>query len=286
MNLAFKEERTWTISAFPFDTVSVPACGGSITFDAIRWLSSVGASILGLSFDGRPDWETMPASPRTTPVRLAQYRAVSDRGFRFALAKLIVVAKCGPVPGWVQSIEALRGVEGKRAAEYWAAKGITRESPNATNAANAQLNYGFGLLESRVRACIVKSGLDPTLGFLHVPQESKYALVYDLMEPFRADVTDAALSVKLTRPDTYDLYGHGVRLRPHAARLIRERIEPVIRDDAISAFLQVLEARFPTEEDLAQINHTRKFRFPRVQSTVETWQDLPSPSPEGPPSCP
>ena len=138
-NLAFKEERRWAIPDFPFDTVTVPACGGSITFDAIRWLTSVGASILGLAFDGRPDWETMPASPRTSPVRLAQYRAASDRGYRFALAKLIVVAKCGPVPSWAQTIDALRGVEGARAGEYWAAKGIVRESPNATNSANAQL---------------------------------------------------------------------------------------------------------------------------------------------------
>ena len=148
-NRAFGEERTWLISDFPYDTVSVPACGGSITFDAIRWLASVGTSILGLSFDGRPAWETMPSTARTSPVRLAQYRAVTDRVYRFSLAKAIVVAKCGPVPSWVHTIDALRGVEGKRAAEYWAAKGIVRQSPNATDAPNAQLNYAFGLLESR-----------------------------------------------------------------------------------------------------------------------------------------
>ena len=122
------------------------------------------------------------------------------------------------------------------------------------------------MLESRVRACIIKAGLDPTLGFLHVPQEGKHAFVYDVMEPFRADVTDAALSIRLTRPDTYDLYGHGVRLRPHAARLIRERVEPVIQNAAITEFLSVLEARFPTEGDLVPKGRTPKFRFPREPS--------------------
>ena len=285
-NLTFKETRLWSLSEFPFDTVSIPACGGSITFDAIRWLSSVGASILGLGFDGRPDWETMPSTPKTSPIRLAQYRAANDRGFRFALAKLIVVAKCGPVPSWVATVDALRGVEGQRAAEYWEARGIIRESPNATNAPNAQLNYSFSLLESRVRACIVRAGLDPAIGFLHVPQESKHALVYDVMEPFRADVTDAALSIRLTRPDTYERYGHGVRLRPHAARLISQRVEPAIRDDAILAFLGVLSAHFPTAEDLEPRGRIAKYRYPQEPSTVESWQDYFASNREGRPASP
>ncbi len=62
-NLAYREDREYPIEAFPFDTVTVGAHGGSLTFDAIRWLTSVGASIVGFGFDGRPDWEAMPASP-------------------------------------------------------------------------------------------------------------------------------------------------------------------------------------------------------------------------------
>ena len=50
---------------------------------------------------------------------------------------------------------------------------------------NAVLNYGFGVLYSRVeKACII-AGLDPYIGFLHTDNYNKKSLVFDLIEPFR-----------------------------------------------------------------------------------------------------
>lgn len=50
---------------------------------------------------------------------------------------------------------------------------------------NAVLNYGLGILYSRVeKACII-AGLDPYIGFLHTDNYNKKSLVFDLIEPFR-----------------------------------------------------------------------------------------------------
>jgi CRISPR-associated endonuclease Cas1 len=56
---------------------------------------------------------------------------------------------------------------------------------HATHPINAMLNYGYGILENRIRAQIVGTGFDPTIGYFHGNYRDKHALVYDLMEPFR-----------------------------------------------------------------------------------------------------
>lgn len=50
---------------------------------------------------------------------------------------------------------------------------------------NALLNYGYGVLYSRVERSLILAGLDPYLGFLHVDRYNKPSLVFDFIEPFR-----------------------------------------------------------------------------------------------------
>ena len=53
---------------------------------------------------------------------------------------------------------------------------------------NTLLNYGFGILYSKVeKACIV-AGLDPSIGFFHEDNYNKIPLVYDIIEKFRDTV--------------------------------------------------------------------------------------------------
>ena len=59
---------------------------------------------------------------------------------------------------------------------------------------NALLNYGYAVLESQVRIAIAEVGLDPTLGYLHICQPGRQALVYDLMEPYRPQVDRKVLA--------------------------------------------------------------------------------------------
>ena len=104
-------ERTWSLRAFPFDTLSLGPYGGSISFDAIRWLVSVKASVFG------DDWTLGPAATTHTPKQLRQVKAHLDRGARFKLAKFVVHAKVGrTIPHTIGTLEGLRGFEGSEAA--------------------------------------------------------------------------------------------------------------------------------------------------------------------------
>lgn len=67
--------------------------------------------------------------------------------------------------------------------EQWKFKGRSRDP--ARDAFNCLLNYGYGVLYSRVeRACII-AGLDPYMGFLHTDNYNKRSFVFDLIEIFR-----------------------------------------------------------------------------------------------------
>ena len=47
------------------------------------------------------------------------------------------------------------------------------------------LNYVYGVLETHVRLAAVTTGLDPTIGYLHVAKDDRLAAVFDLTGPHR-----------------------------------------------------------------------------------------------------
>jgi CRISPR-associated endonuclease Cas1 len=65
-----------------------------------------------------------------------------------------------------------------------------RSHQGATDAVNAALNYGYGILTSHVWGAVMNAGLEPFAGFLHVERSGKPSLVLDLMEEFRQPVVD------------------------------------------------------------------------------------------------
>ena len=68
------------------------------------------------------------------------------------------------------------------------------QNRHARHPVNAMLNYGYAVLESQVRIAIAEVGLDPSIGYLHVCQPGRQALVYDLMEPYRPEVDREVLA--------------------------------------------------------------------------------------------
>lgn len=98
--------------------------------------------------------------------------------------------------------QTLMGIEGSAGRQYWeAVKTIVagrvefmgRERRGATDAVNASLNYGYGILYSQVWGAVVNAGLEPFAGFLHVDRPGKPSLVLDLTEEFRQPVVDRAV---------------------------------------------------------------------------------------------
>ncbi len=91
-------------------------------------------------------------------------------------------------------INQLRSKEAHAARLYWKAIATVllsdfnfsgrkpRESPDPFN---AMLNYAYGMLYRKVESALLKVGIDPSIGWMHVNQFNKPSLVYDVIESVR-----------------------------------------------------------------------------------------------------
>ena len=64
---------------------------------------------------------------------------------------------------------------------------------------NACLGYLAALLERDLRVAVERAGLHPGIGALHATRDDGNALVYDLMEGFRAGVSETILAAQIGR---------------------------------------------------------------------------------------
>lgn len=90
---------------------------------------------------------------------------------------------------------------------------------------NAFLNYGYGILYSRIEKCIMIAGLDPYVGFLHRDDYNQTSFVFDFIEPYRpfVDLTVYRLfSGKKVNSDHYHDIANGVGLTKEGKKLIVE----------------------------------------------------------------
>jgi CRISPR-associated protein Cas1 len=90
---------------------------------------------------------------------------------------------------------------------------------------NAFLNYGYGILYSRIEKCIMIAGLDPYVGFLHRDDYNQTSFVFDFIEPYRpfVDLTVYRLfSGKKVNRDHYREITNGVGLTKDGKKLIVE----------------------------------------------------------------
>ncbi len=95
--------------------------------------------------------------------------------------------------------ERILAAEGEAARRYWSAVGAIlperyawpgRQGRGATDPLNSLLNYGYGILYSRIEQAVILAGLDPYGGFLHADRPGKPSLVLDLIEEFRQVAID------------------------------------------------------------------------------------------------
>lgn len=133
--------------------------------------------------------------------------------------------------GRVDDLRArLMAAEGDGAKQYW--RGVAailrrtdfvgREHRGAVDPVNALLNYGYGILYSRVWGALMNAGLDPYAGFLHVDRPGKPSLVLDLIEEFRQPVVDRAVLALLNRGEAVKL--DKGKLDLPTRRLLAERV--------------------------------------------------------------
>jgi CRISPR-associated protein Cas1 len=127
----------------------------------------------------------MHARPGKTDIFEKPIQTVED-----AVSKLkgMEPAVVDVVRGTIMGIEgtsggAYFGCLSRLMPERYRFKGRSRQP--ARDPFNAALNYGYGMLYSRVEKACILAGLDPYVGFLHTDNYNKRSLVFDLIEPFR-----------------------------------------------------------------------------------------------------
>ena len=93
----------------------------------------------------------------------------------------------------------------------------------AQDAYNAFLNYGFGMLYSRIEKCLIIAGLDPYVGFLHRDDYNQKSMVFDFIEPYRIYVETVVFrlfsSKKINKAHTDDIT-NGITLNKQGKELL------------------------------------------------------------------
>lgn len=147
---------------------------------------------------------------------------------------------------FAESMDALRGYEGRAATVYFQALGSlfssvfkfekrTKRPP--TDPVNSLLSLGYTLLSQNVFSFIQAVGLHSHFGNLHVPRDCHPALVSDLMEEFRAQLVDSLVAYLInsnifteddfTRPDEKG----GVYLQPHGLKKFLKHWEEKLQSE-------------------------------------------------------
>lgn len=93
----------------------------------------------------------------------------------------------------------------------------------AKDSFNAFLNYGFGILYSRVEKSLMIAGLDPYVGFLHRDDYNQKSMVFDFIEPYRIFVETAVFrlfTAKKVNKAHVDDITNGVTLNKEGKELL------------------------------------------------------------------
>jgi CRISPR-associated protein Cas1 len=130
----------------------------------------------------------------------------------------------------------LFAAEGQAAVSYWSAVRCLlwwkpgfdgRVRRGANDLVNSLLNYGYGILYSRLMNVLVRTGLNVYVGFLHKPQKGKAGLLYDFIEEFRAAAVDRAVFGLLNLGVEAKISADGLdpETRRELARRVVERLQ-------------------------------------------------------------
>jgi CRISP-associated protein Cas1 len=91
-------------------------------------------------------------------------------------------------------------------------RGRNRRPPR--DPVNALLSLGYSLLAKDFTIACHAVGLDPYLGFFHLPRPGRPALALDLLEPFRPLIVDStaitAINTRMVYPEHFVAAGNGV----------------------------------------------------------------------------
>ncbi|BAZ80996.1 type I-D CRISPR-associated endonuclease Cas1d [Sphaerospermopsis kisseleviana CS-549] len=261
-----QEDGTWKKHKVAAQTVNEIVLMGNpqVTGDAFTYALELGMPIHYLSCFGKYLGSALPKSSRNGQLRLAQYQVYSDPVKRLELVKTIVTAKIhnqyhvlyrhnekdNPLKERKslvknqQTLDQVRGVEGLAAREYfacwqnmvgkqWTFNGRNRRPP--TDPVNSLLSFAYALLQSQVMAAVNVAGLDPYIGYLHEVHHGQPAMVFDLMEEFRALIADnlvlSILNKQEIKPNDFNESLGAYRLKDNAKKTFLQAFDKKMNDE-------------------------------------------------------
>ncbi|HEY8657885.1 MAG TPA: CRISPR-associated endonuclease Cas1 [Chitinophagaceae bacterium] len=106
----------------------------------------------------------------------------------------------------------------------------------AKDSFNAFLNYGFGVLYSRVEKSLMLAGLDPYVGFLHRDDYNQKSMVFDFIEPYRIHVETTVFrlfSAKKVNKAHTDEITNGITLNKEGKELLITALNGYMESETI-----------------------------------------------------
>ena len=256
----------------PLHHLSAVVCFGHIGLSAplMHRLAEGGIALVLLDDNGRFKARLEGAVSGNVLLRQAQFQRVADATFTLDMARACVAGKIKntrqvllrgareaksddeaktlarladdlaaslrALPA-AASLDALRGLEGEAARQYFsglsllvrpdqreafAMDGRTRRPPR--DRFNAVLSFLYAMWMNDCRSALEAAGLDPQVGFLHALRPGRAALALDLMEEFRPWADRLALTL-INRGQLAANYfvlreGGGVSLQPDARKTV------------------------------------------------------------------
>lgn len=256
----------------PLHHLSAVVCFGHVGLSAplMHRLADAGIALVLLDDNGRFKARLEGAVSGNVLLRQAQFQRMADPAFTLDQARACVAGKVKntrqvlqrgaressstdeartlsrladdlaatlrALPG-AESLDALRGLEGEAARQYFsglnllvrpqqreafAMDGRTRRPPR--DRLNALLSFLYAMWMNDCRSALEAAGLDPQAGFLHTLRPGRAALALDLMEEFRPWADRLALTLVnrgQVKADDFDLReGGGVALQPDARKAV------------------------------------------------------------------
>lgn len=143
-------------------------------------------------------------------------------------------------------VDAVRGVEGSAAAQYFGAFGEMlaegwswegRRHHPATDPVNALLSFGYTLLTGEMVRLLTLGGFDTRVGFIHGLRYGRDSLALDLVEEFRAPLVDRfvlrVINLRQFAPSDFDEHdGGAVKLNNPSRRRFLELWEETLNGRA------------------------------------------------------
>lgn len=220
-----------TIKELPIQQVEQLICVGNVqvTTQAGKYMVHEEIDVVFITTTGRYDYRDDRSESKFAGLRRKQVQLVDNHQRSLEIARQIVVGKINnqrvilarraeedqhaaqALRGMLamlqqvdsaQSLDQLRGYEGKAAAYYF--EGVRTFFPRAWNftkreyypppdAANAALSYCYTLLLKDVKTRLQIVGLDPAFGFFHALSDNRPSLALDVMEEFRPSISDVVV---------------------------------------------------------------------------------------------